>query len=575
MGGWKRGRVGGVIACVAVVAAAWAVFALVAPAQTGEEPGKMPFIPSIPVSPVTPESGDRGFPRLQVPDEDVQPAQFTTPGGAAPGATTPARTVPDPPSPVVRIQVRVPADSPPGDEIKYLITVQNVSSADAHRVTVRNPLPDTVAEPGKADPEWDKAKSVQKDNVWKELVWSFGTLKPGATKTIELNLKPKKDAGEVKNLAYVSFEHGEAVTTRINKPAVKVTKSAPKQAVRDEPYAVRVLVENTGKVPAENVRVVENVPASAEVEPVTKGAKRTDRRDAPPGTEGQQWVWEIAKLMPGERRVFEYRVTAREAKDLFALTNLSAAKGIQDKAEARTLVLVPGLTVKLTGPAANAPVNPGESAKYEITVRNAGTLPSTNVRVTGTLPADCKPTMKTEGGLLTRDAIQWTVPRLEPGEAQTFRFAVKASTTGRRVVVASVADARGQRAADELATLFQGTAALVWESVPNPAALAVGRQGTFTVKVRNNGGEAARNVRVEIELPEAVSLVQVTPNVRPLGTKLPFGPEVVPAYGEVVYTVSFEAKQSAQAWFKLKMTADSLGDRPMQTEKAVEITGGR
>jgi uncharacterized repeat protein (TIGR01451 family) len=143
------------------------------------------------------------------------------------------------------------------------------------------------------------------------------------------------------------------------------------------------------------------------------------------------------------------------------------------------------------------------------------------------------------------------------------------------VVVASVADARGQRAADELATLFQGTAALVWESVPNPVALAVGRQGTFTVKVRNNGGEAARNVRVEIELPEAVSFVQVTPNVRPLGTKLAFGPEVVPAYGEAVYTVTFEAKQSAQAWFKLKMTADCLGDRPMTTEKAVEITGGR
>jgi len=570
MAGWTRKRVGGVIACAAVVAAAWAVFALAAPAQTGEEPGKLPAIPSTPVSPLGPESGDRGFPRLVLPgDDEIQPAQFTTPGGTAPGATAPTRAVADPPSPVVRIQVRVPADNPPGDEIKYIITVQNVSSADAHRVTVRNPLSKSVTFV-KADPETDKKLSTAE-----QLMWSFGTLAPGKSKTIELILKPTPDAGDVKNLAYVSFEHGEAVTTRINKPVVKVTKSAPKQAVRDEPYSVRVVVENTGKVAAADLRVVENVPATAEVEPVTKGARRTDRRDAPPGTEGQQWVWEIAKLMPGERRVFEYRVTAREAKDLYALTNLSAAKGIQDKAEARTLVLVPGLTVKITGPAANAPVNPGESARYEITVRNSGTLPSSNVRVTGTLPADCKPTMKTEGGQLTRDAIQWTVPRLEPGEAQTFRFAVKANTTGRRVVVASAADARGQRAADELATLFQGTAALVWESTPNPAALAVGRQGTFTVKVRNNGGEPARNVHLEVELPEAVSLVQVTPNVRPAGTKLVFGPEVVPAYGQADYTVTFEAKQPAQAWFKLKLAADCLGDRPMQTEKHVEITGGR
>ena len=160
-------------------------------------------------------------------------------------------------------------------------------------------------------------------------------------------------------------------------------------------------------------------------------------------------------------------------------------------------------------------MSPGESAKYEITVRNAGTLPSTNVRVIGTLPNDTKPSMKTEGGQIIRDAIQWVIPRLDPGEARTFRFAVKSHSTGRRVVVATVADARGQRGVDELSTLFQGTAALVWESVPNPVALGVGKQGTFTIKVRNNGGEAARNVRVEVELPEAVSVVQVTPNIRP------------------------------------------------------------
>jgi uncharacterized repeat protein (TIGR01451 family) len=557
MGGSIRRGIGGAIA---VAAAGWAVFALSAPAQQPEEPRPFP-VPGF----VAPKADGEKPPPLTFDDPEVQPAQFTVP---TPGTTTTApRPVADPPPPTVRIQVRVAADSPPGDDIKYQITVQNTSTAEAHGVTVRNPIPDTIEAPVKAEPEWDKAKSAHKDNVWKELVWSFGTLGPGKSKTIELTLRPRKDAGEVKNLAYVRFEHGEAVTTRINKPAVKVSKVAPKSTVRDEPFTVRIAVDNTGKVPAENVRVAENVPASAEVEPVTKGAKRSAQPD------GQQWVWEIATLMPGERKVIEYKVTPREGKEVFSLTNLSAAKDVTATADARTLVLVPGLTVKLSGP--SGVVNPGEPAKYEITVRNGGTLPSTGVKVTGTLPADCKPTMKTEGGQLYRDAIVWAVPKLEPGEAQTFRFAIKANTTGRRTVGASVTDARGQRASDELASVFQGAAALVWESVPNPVALAVGRQGTFTVRVRNNGGEVARNVRVEVDLPDAVSLVQATPNVRPSGTKLAFGPDAVPAYGEAVYTVTYEARQAAQAWFKLKMTADCLGERPMQTEKAVEITGGR
>ncbi len=528
------------------------------------EPKLLP--PSIVAAPTVMESP------AQLEDPELQPAQFTIPSGVPSSAGVFSRMISDPPPPVVRIQVRVPADAPPTEDIKYVITVQNSSPAEAHSVTVRNPIPDSVELVVKAEPEWDKAKSTAK-----ELVWTFGTLESGKSKSIQLTLRPKKDATEVKNLAYVHFEHGEAVTTKINKPAVKVTKFAPKQTVRDEPFTVRLAVDNTGKVPATKVRVVENIPASAEFVAMTKGAKRTDSRDAPAGTvapNGQQWVWEIEKLMPGERRVIEYRLTARETKDVFVLTNLAGEKGATDKTEARTLVLVPGIAVVLTGPPGNAPVNPGETAKYEVTVKNTGTLASTNARVTATIPTGCRVTMKTEGGQLYRDAIQWVVPRLEGGEARTFRFGVKAPTGGRRIVVASVSDARGQRAAEELATVFQGTASLVWESVPNPVSLAVGKQGIFTVKVRNAGGEAAKNVRVEIDLPDAVNLVQASPNVRPVGNKLAFNPEIVPAYGEMSYTITYEARQAAQAWFKLKMTADCLGDRPMETQKAVEINGG-
>jgi uncharacterized repeat protein (TIGR01451 family) len=194
--------------------------------------------------------------------------------------------------------------------------------------------------------------------------------------------------------------------------------------------------------------------------------------------------------------------------------------------------------------------------------------------VSGTVPADCKVTRKTDGGQVYRDQIAWAVPRLEPGEAHSFRFWLKANTTGLRTVVASATDARKVRSGDEQRTLFEGAAALVWETVPDPVAIAVGRQGTFTVRVRNNGGEAARNVRVEVELPEAVTLVQTTPQVRPSGGKVTFGAEAVEAYGERVYTITYKANQSAQAWFRVKLTADALGDRPMTTEKAVEIVGG-
>ncbi|MBX9581428.1 MAG: DUF11 domain-containing protein [Gemmataceae bacterium] len=510
----------------------------------------------------------------QPPDDEPEPpgmldplvlpadAQLLQPAGPANREPPPtARPVADPPAPVVRIQVRVPADTPPNDPIKYLLTVRNESRADAHAVTVRNPLPEDAAEVVRADPPPDKGADPAKP-----LVWSLGTLKAGESKTIELVLRPKPNAKEVRNLAYVRFEHGEAVTTKIAAPGLKVTKAAPKEAVRDEPFAVRVVVENTGKVPAEGVRVVETVPGGAEVEPVTAGGRRTKAGE-------NQWEWDVGTLMPGRRQVIEYRLTPKPSPtgEVVTTTHVPAAKNVQEKAEARTRVLVPGLSLKLAGPA--GPIGPGEPAEYEVTVRNTGTLPAANVRVSGTIPADCRLTKKTEGGQATRDAVVWVVPRLEPEEARSFRFALRAGTTGRRAVGASATDARRQKDAKEVSTLFQGTAALVWEQVLEPAAVAAGRQGTLTVKVRNNGGEAARNVRVEVDLPDGVSFVQSTPALRP-DRAAAFPPESVPAGGEKVYTITYRADRGGEAFFRMRLSADALGDRPMTAEKSVSITGG-
>jgi uncharacterized repeat protein (TIGR01451 family) len=538
--------------------AALAVLAVVAAVRAQRFPEQPPLLrPGEP-------AGRETLPPLVVEDPDVKPAQFTRPAGITgqpPGTPTNpapnvARPVADPPSPVVRIQVRVPADSAPDDDIKYLITVQNVSQSDAHQVSVRNPIPEGG--------QFVKAEPAPSNVDAKQAVWSLGTMKGGESKQITLFLKPKAGVTELKNLAYVRFEHGEQVTTRINAPKVKVGKTAPKQSLRDEPFTVRVMVENTGKVPAENVRVVEDVDHSAEVEAITTGAKRTK-------ADVNQWQWEVGTLMPGQRKVIEYRVTPRQAAEALTLTNVSASKNVLEKVEARTAVLVPGLSVKLTGP---TKVEPGEPALYEVTVRNTGTLPSTNVGVRGTIPADCKLTRKTDGGQEYRGQITWTVPRLEPGEAHSFRFWLKANTTGRRVVVASATDARRTRSHDEVATVFQGTAALAWETVPDPVAVSVGKQGTFTVRVKNTGGESARNVRVEVELPDAVSLVRATPDVRPSGNKLLFGPEAVAANGETTFTITYEARRSSQAWFRATLSADALGEKPLVTEKMVDITGG-
>jgi uncharacterized repeat protein (TIGR01451 family) len=497
------------------------------------------------------------------PDPNVIPAQAMQPAGPAP-APPAAATVSDPPTPVVRIQVRVPANAAPNKELAYKIVVANTSQADAYKVTVRNPVPAGVAQVVRAEPKYDKAEAAPGSLLPKELVWTLGTLRAGERREIELVLKPTAETKEVRDQAFVEFEHGQAVVTQINKPKLAVTKVAPKQAAQTDPIAVRVVVENKGRVSVGGVELVEDV---------TPGFEFASDGDAKKGSGPGQRVWDLGTLRPGERKAIEYKLTAKEAKRLLATSVVKSPDHPEgERAESNTEVLVPGLSLDLTGPTT---VAAGEPALYEIVARNTGTLTLTDVRVSGSVPTDCTLTKMTNGGQRYKDQVVWAVPQLKPGEAQSFRLGLKANTTGKRTVRAAARDNRGLEKARETVTAFQGTAVLYWTAVLDPQLVSTGRQGTLTVRVENRGGEAAKNVRLRVVLPPEVTLVQASPRNQASANEVAFDSLSVSANGEEKFTVTYRADRTGQAHFTLKLSADALGDQPLTKEQAVEITGGK
>ena len=500
-------------------------------------------------------------------DPDVVPAQFVQPVGPAapPSATTPA-TVADPPTPVVRVQVRVPAHVPPQKDLTYRIAVTNTSGADAYRVRVRFPLPEGITGVTKAEPpaeNFDPKKPAAA--VPKELVWEYRTLRAGEKHEIEVAVKPAPDAREVRAAAYVAFEHGQAVVTRVDKPKLAVRKAVPKSAVSTDPVTVRVEVTNPSKVAVPNVQLVEDVSKGFEFARESEGEK---------GTVPEQRVWQIGTLRPGERKVIEYKLTAKDNASTEALTTSSVVKSPDapegERAESTTKLLVPGMRVDLSGPPTSAP---GDPANYEIVVRNTGTLLLTDVRVTGSVPSDCTPTKMTNGGQRYRDQLVWVVPSLKPGDAQSFRYSLKANTTGKRTVRAAAETPRGIEKSSEVVTAFQGTAVLTWDATAEPVSLGTGQQGLLTVRVRNTGGEAARGVRLRVELPGEVRFVQASPRNQASANEVAFDGVSIPAYGSEKFTVTYRADRAGQAWFRLKLSAEALGDRPMTKEQSVEISG--
>ena len=80
----------------------------------------------------------------------------------------------------------------------------------------------------------------------------------------------------------------------------------------------------------------------------------------------------------------EYKLTAKEAAELLTTSFVKSQETPEaEQAQSTTRVLTAGLALDLTGPAT---VGGGEPALYEIVARNTGTLPLTNVRVSGVGP---------------------------------------------------------------------------------------------------------------------------------------------------------------------------------------------
>jgi len=501
-------------------------------------------------------------------DPAVIPAQFVQPGDV--GTKPQAALVADPPSPVVRVQVRVPSHMAPGKDITYKLIVSNTSMADAYRVVLRNPIPAGIAQVVKADPKPDKADLLPGQQVPKELIWNIGSLPHGEKREIELVFRPTGDIKEIRNQAFVSFEHGQAVVTRIDKPKLQVTMQTPKQATTGDPIPVRVEVVNTGRVPINDVELVEDV---------TKGFEFSADPESEKTANPQQRLWKLGTLAPGQRRVIEYRLTGKQAGELLASTMVRSKDTPEgERAESTTKVHTAAMTVDLQG---SPTIGGGESASYTITVKNTGTLPLASIRVTAAIPKDCKVTRMTANGQRFRDSLVWTIPDkdggpLKPGEAYEVRFKLSAETTGRRTIRAAAEAGKGLEQTAECVTVFQGTAVLQWGDVKvDRVQIQTGSQALLTVRIRNRGSEPATGVRLRVELPPELISVETTPQAQTAANELVFAPITVKPGADETYTITVRGVKEGQTGVRLKLEAEALGGAPLTKEQEIQVRGSR
>lgn len=320
-----------------------------------------------------------------------------------PGPDDPVCAVPppcDPPTPVVKLKVRVPACGKPGEPVEYQIRVENCSAADAHHVVVMNALP-ANARFLRASPE-PHAKEP-------ELQWRFGTMKAGGGCDISLILQPTNQ-DDLRNCTRVAFEHGQCVTTRFaalppevapesrppeivpipkapdgkkppvmpgpdELPKLSLSIEGPRSQYLNLTTRYFLTVANKGSAPATNLLV------DLALADKTVFLKASDEGKYLEG----KVAWLLGALAPGASRTVVVEFKSQQTGEICQKATALADRGIKAQAEFCTLFGgVSALLLEMVD--TEDPIAVGGGTSYPILVRNTGTAPVTNLQIRAIIP---------------------------------------------------------------------------------------------------------------------------------------------------------------------------------------------
>ncbi len=299
------------------------------------------------------------------------------------------------------------------DPIHYSVEVANTGNAPMTEVVLSDVLP--------RDLEYTGGKPTPQSRTL--LTWNLGTLAAGQRRTIEYQVISKKP-GTYTNLAVVTAAGGlrQESSSRVTvmKPEITLNMVGPERRYANLPATYELTVTNPGTAAASNLILTDTLPAQTRVLNVSDGGQVNEGKVE----------WRLGQLPAGTRRTVRLMLAVQGGGEIVNKATVQGDRGLTASAEVKTLFQgVAGLSGRITD---TDPVEVGREFSYLFVVRNTGTAPATDVRVTAIVPQQLQiveprgpSAAKVEGERITFAPL----PLKEGGELR-FEIKVKALKAG-------------------------------------------------------------------------------------------------------------------------------------------------
>ncbi|WP_182871390.1 DUF11 domain-containing protein [Stieleria mannarensis] len=529
--------------------------------------------PQLPAPPLPAATSAASALSMQQPSMQAQPmaspaAAYASPGqpaGAAiyqgvgykqAGAPLPAgptlaspgeRYLDGPQSPSVVIHKRAPEEVKVGKPASFVITVKNVGGSKALNVQVHDRVPNgmtlTDATP-RPNPKYQP-----------ELYWELGDLEPNQERTITLQLTPEQE-GELGSVARVTFEAAASVRTISTRPELQVVQRAPEKVLIGQQLEIELEVSNPGTGEATGVILQEDVPAGLE---------------HPQGTQLDNL---IGTLAPGEIRRQVLRMRAVKPGVVQNLIRVKGDDGLETTHTIAVEVVAPELKATLTGPSRRFLER---QATYELEIANVGTAEAQNVELSVQLDRGFT-FVKTdfEGQYdASRHAVFWSLPALPVGQSGKVPLTLLPVEEGNRVLQTVATADLGIQTKSESQVEVASLAELTFSINDTADPIEIGGDTVYEIRISNTGSRDDTNVKVALQLPQGLQLVEqgdFTPQGQGI---IAFSPRaLLKANDEMVYRVKARGIAAGRHLVKAIVTSDQ-SNVPVTKEESIMVYADR
>jgi len=312
--------------------------------------------------------------------------------------------------PMLNMEVFSPSRVMKGETLTVKIKLSNPGTGAASGVMLSEIVPDGL-----------------KHEAGRELEFEVGTLKPGETRELELQLTAA-EAGNITNVVSArgegSLEAEGRADLEVVAPQLQVSLTGPKRRYLERHATHNISVTNPGTAAAKEIELAATLPKELKFVEANNGGQYDAATHSV--------FWSLEELPPQETGTVTLTTLPQQPGDAKLLITSTAQAGLKDQRE--ETVAIEGLAaINFQLADLNDPVEAGGQTSYEIRVTNQGSKAASNVRIVALAPAEMKLVAaegpvryKIEGQRIVFDPLK----QLGPKSDVTFTVKVKALEPG-------------------------------------------------------------------------------------------------------------------------------------------------